>query len=299
MIEENASRIKPTGRYLRPNTLADAVRAVATNGTTLLAGGTDFHPAHVGRPFPSSIVDVSAVAEMRGIVANSEGIRIGGAVTWTEIARTPLARAFRALQHAAGQVGSLQVQNRGTIAGNLCNASPAADGVPPLLVLNAEVELASLRGVRRMPLAAFLLGNRKTARQPDELVSAVIVPAPEPDATSAFVKLGARKYLVISIVMAAALLRKDATGTIIEARVAVGSASETAQRLSQLERDLAGASAHTSLSRLLRSEHFNSLNPIDDVRASAKYRRDAALYLVGTALDQAIGASSDGAHHEV
>ena len=291
--------IAAAGCYLRPLTLIDAVRAIANCETTLLAGGTDLYPAQVGRPLPARILDVSAVAEMRGIVVSPEGVRFGGAVTWTEIARAKLPPAFRALQAAARQVGSLQVQNRGTIAGNLCNASPAADGVPPLLVLNAEVELASLRGVSRMPLAAFILGNRKTARQPDELLSAVIVPAPPQDAISAFVKLGARKYLVISIVMAAALVRKDADGTLIEARVAVGSASETAHRLSQLERDLAGSSVNTSLSRLLRSEHFNSLNPIDDVRASAKYRREAALYLVGAALDQATGASSDGTYHDV
>jgi CO/xanthine dehydrogenase FAD-binding subunit len=284
--------IGTAGGYLRPRTLADAVAAASVDGTTVLAGGTDLYPAHVGRPFPARILDVSAVVEMRGIVPSSTGVRIGGAVTWTELARATLPPAFLALQDAARQVGSAQVQNRGTIAGNLCNASPAADGVPPLLVLNAEVELAHMSGLRRMPLADFITGYRKTALKHGEIVSGVIVPAAQPEAMSAFVKLGARKYLVISIVMAAAVICRDRSGRIVDARVAVGSASEKAQRLTMLESALVGMSALELPSRALRPEHLASLSPIDDVRATASYRLEAARHLVGTALDQAAGAPS-------
>ena len=289
MIAATASGIEAAGRYLRPRSLAEAVEATAAGGATLLAGGTDLYPAHAGKPFPAHIVDLSAVAEMRTIAASKEGWRIGGAVTWTEVSHAALPPAFAALQQAARQVGSLQVQNRGTIAGNLCNASPAADGAPPLLVLDAEVELASARRIRRMPLAEFITGYRKTALLSGEILSTVIVPAQPADAVSSFVKLGARKYLVISIVMAAALIRKDAAGAIVEARVAVGSASEKAQRLHHLERDLAGSSVNASFLRLLRPEQFDTLSPIDDGRASATYRREAARHLVETALDQARG----------
>src|SRR6202035_3905975 len=127
-------------------------------------------------------------------------IRIGGLTTWTEIVRTPMPRCFDALKSAAREIGGIQIQNRGTVAGNLCNASPAADSVPPLLALDAEVELVSAAGPRRMPLAEFIVGNRKTARQPNEILSQILVPRTVENAASTFLKLGARRYLVISIV---------------------------------------------------------------------------------------------------
>src|SRR4029077_7065341 len=123
---------------------------------------------------------------------------------------------------------------------NLCNASPAADGVPPLLALDAQVELASQAGVRRLPLEQFLVGNRKTQRRSDEVLSTVIVPRGLEGARSAFLKLGSRRYLVISIVMVAAIVDTDAEGRIKQARVAVGSCSAVAQRLIEIERHLAG-----------------------------------------------------------
>ena len=275
--------------YLRPRTLRDAVAALTGGDALILAGGTDVYPSHVGRPLPPRILDVSAVAEMHGISTAGGEVRIGGAVTWTSIATASLPPVFRALQDAALQVGSVQVQNRGTIAGNVCNASPAADGVPPLLVLDAEVELASAAGLRRLPLADFITGYRTTALRPGEVLSAVTVPNPPANARSSFVKLGARKYLVISIVMVAALIEKDTAGAINRARVAVGSASAKAFRLTTLERDLAGLTKDKLPSSVLRPEHFKNLAPIDDVRATASYRNDAAWQLVADALDQAGG----------
>src|SRR5205814_2216166 len=122
------------------------------------------------------VVDITALRELRGIVIEDEYIRIGGLTTWTEIVRIPLPRCFDALKAAAREIGSVQIQNRGTVAGNLCNASPAADGVPPLLALDAEVELASAVEKRRLALAEFITGNRNTARKTDEILSAVLIP---------------------------------------------------------------------------------------------------------------------------
>jgi len=275
--------------YLQPKHLTEAVDALAGPGMQILAGGTDLYPAHVGRPLPGRLVDVSAVVEMRAIAACEDGLRIGGAVTWTEIASAGLPPAFKALQQAARQVGSRQVQNRGTVAGNLCNASPAADGVPPLLVLDASVELTSAAGARQMALADFIVGYRKTQLRPDEVLSAVIVPA-SPGAISAFVKLGARKYLVISIVMVAALLRCDKDGTITQARIAVGSASEKARRLELLERHLIGRSARGAMAEAIQPEHLAVLSPIGDIRATAAFRLDAARHLIADALERAAGA---------
>jgi CO/xanthine dehydrogenase FAD-binding subunit len=276
--------------YFRPTTLDEAVDTLSRHGGQILSGGTDFFPALGDRPIASAIVDISGVAELRGVSFSDREIRIGGLATWTEVLRTALPSCFDALKAAAREVGSIQIQNRGTVAGNLCNASPAADGVPPLLALDAEVELASQAGVRRLPLAQFLVGNRRTVRRADEVLSAVIVPRGLDDARSAFLKLGSRRYLVISIVMVAAVVQVDAEERIAQARVAVGSCSAVAQRLLQLEQSLVGQGAVRGFSDRVAPEHLAGLAPIDDVRATADYRRDAALTLVKRALESCVEA---------
>jgi CO/xanthine dehydrogenase FAD-binding subunit len=274
--------------YFRPRNLHEAVDTLARHGGQILSGGTDFYPALGERPFPASVVDISGVSELRGISTDSESIRIGGLTTWTEILRAPLPCCFDALKAAAREVGSVQIQNRGTIAGNLCNASPAADGVPPLLALDAEVELSSVEGVRRMPLGEFVIGNRKTARRPEEVLSAVIIPHGLEEGSSAFLKLGARRYLVISIAMVAAIVKADSGGQVEQARIAVGSCSITARRLNELEAVLLHAPAMPGISELVKPEHLAGLSPIDDVRATAAYRHDAGLTLVRRALEACV-----------
>jgi CO/xanthine dehydrogenase FAD-binding subunit len=232
-----------------------------------------------------AVLDISGLDDFRGIKTEADQIRIGGLTTWTEIIRASLPRCFDALKSAAREVGSVQIQNRGTVAGNLCNASPAADGVPPLLALDAEVELISQAGVRRMALAEFIVGNRKTQRRPDELLTAVIVPRELEDAASAFVKLGARRYLVISISMVAVVVRASDEHKVLAARVAVGSCSAVARRMFELESNLVGISIGDGLGRIARPEHLASLSPIDDVRATGEYRREASLRLVQRALN--------------
>ncbi len=261
---------------------------LATTGGQILAGGTDFYPALGERLPQGNVVDITALDELRGISIESNHFRIGGLTTWTEVIRTPLPRCFDALKAAAREIGSVQIQNRGTVAGNLCNASPAADGVPPLLALDAEVELASGVGRRRVPLALFITGNRRTLRGPNEILTAVLVPRRLEDAASAFLKLGARRYLVISISMVAAVVQA-ADGRVSEAHVAVGSCSASAKRLGELEKDLVGVSAKAGIGVVVRAEHLLSLSPIDDVRATADYRRDASLTLVRRALEACVG----------
>jgi CO/xanthine dehydrogenase FAD-binding subunit len=275
--------------YARPRTIEEATRAMATPGALALGGGTDVYPAHVGRPLSRPIVDLSRVEGLRGITHTADAFRLGAATTWTDIVRAQLPPAFDGLKAAAREVGSIQIQNRGTIAGNLCNASPAADGVPPLLSLDASVELASPEGRRVLPLSAFITGYRRTALGPGEIVTAVLVPSPASTARSAFVKLGARRYLVISILMAAAVIETDAQGRILQAAVAVGSASPVAQRLPDLEAELRGFGGRPSA--ILAPRHLAGLAPIDDVRATAAYRLEAALSAVGEALDLAAGLS--------
>jgi CO/xanthine dehydrogenase FAD-binding subunit len=274
--------------YFRPNTLSEAVNLLAASGGKILAGGTDVFPSLGDAPLTGRIVDISAVRELRGISTDDEYFRIGGLTTWTDLIRKPLPRCFDGLKAAALEIGGVQIQNRGTVAGNLCNASPAADGVPPLLALDAEVELVSQSGIRQLPLGKFLVGNRKTLRQPGEVLSQILIPRSIEHAASTFLKLGAREYLVISIAMVAVVLQKDRRGLIADARVSVGSCSIVAERLPALEHILIGASAKPALGLSVKREHLEDLSPISDVRAPDDYRRHAALVLVQRAIEACV-----------
>jgi CO/xanthine dehydrogenase FAD-binding subunit len=262
--------------YARPTRRQDALAARALGGFSVLAGGTDHYPARVGRAPQEDILDLTAVRELRGIAGRRDHWRIGATTTWSEVIEAKLPPLFDCLKLAAREVGGRQIQNAGTVAGNLCNASPAADGVPPLLALDAAVELASARGRRTLPLVQFITGPRKTALAADEIVAAVLVPKPKHEARSHFLKLGARKYLVISIAMAAAVIERD-DGIVRAARIAVGACSPVAQRLPALEAALAGKRLDPGL---VRPEHLAPLSPIDDVRGSPGYRNASALVLV-------------------
>lgn len=271
--------------FARPTSLQEAVQALAAEGSRVLAGGTDLYPALVDKPLTTPLVDLSRVRELRGIVVAEDAVRIGGCTTWTDIVRAELPRCFDGLKAAAREVGSVQIQNTGTIAGNLCNASPAADGVPALLALDAEVELASCAGLRRLPLSQFITGYRRTILRPGEILASVVVPLTIDEGRSVFVKLGARRYLVISIAMVAVILSED-DGRIADARIAVGACSPVALRLKGLEEDLIGRPLADDLPSLVTAAHLSALSPIDDARATAEYRRDAALTLVRRAIGQ-------------
>ena len=272
------------GIYLRPAELDEALKALAAQRLTVLAGGTDFFPARVGKPLDDDVLDITALAALRGIADTGASHRIGALATWTDVIRAELPAHFDGLKQAAREVGGVQVQNAGTVVGNVCNASPAADGMPNLIALDAEVELASNAGRRTMPLASFVTGNRKTQRRTDEIVTALLIPKPARPARSTFLKLGARKYLVISIVMVAAVVEAESE-RIARARIAVGSCSAVAQRLPALEAALQGQML-SSAAKIVTAAHLAPIAPIDDVRGTADYRRDAALTLVRRALKE-------------
>jgi CO/xanthine dehydrogenase FAD-binding subunit len=240
------------------------------------------------------VLDITRIAEIKGISIGADAVTIGAGVTWSELLRADLPRGFDGLKAAAREVGSVQIQNRATIAGNLCNASPAADGVPPLLALDAAIEIRSSRGERRVPLAEFITGNRRTRLEAGELVTAIRVPGNLVAARSSFVKLGSRRYLVISIVSAAALLRTDASGRIEAARIAVGACSAVPKRLPAAEQALLGQGVSDRLPSRVTAEHMPKLAPIDDVRASADYRRDAAVQVVRQAVLECVLGRSGG-----
>jgi CO/xanthine dehydrogenase FAD-binding subunit len=282
--------------FMRPTRLDEALAALASGGPdgapwVVVAGATDHYPARVGRLPVEDVLDVTAIDGLRGLTRVEGGWRIGALTTWTDVAEGGLPPLFDGLRAAALAVGGLQIQARATVAGNVCNASPAADGVPNLLALDAEVELGSTRGgLRRVPIREFVTGNRRTVRAPDELVTGLFVPSPMPrtDVRSAFEKLGSRAYLVISIAMVAAAAEVAPDGRIARVRVAVGACSEVAQRLPELEAELAGLPATHDTAAFAHAEHLAHLRPIDDVRGTAGYRRDAALALVRRALERVL-----------
>jgi N-methylhydantoinase B len=223
------------------------------------------------------VLDITAIPGLDRIERTDTGWRIGCLVTWSRLARTELPPLFQGLQAAAKEVGGVQVQNRGTLVGNLVTASPAGDGIPNLLALDASVEIAG-PAPRIVPLRDFLTGYRATALRPEEIIVGLHIPD-LPGGRGGFQKLGARRYLVISIAMAAGVVATDEAGRITQARLAIGACSAVAQRLPALEAALAGVPLRDAAA-IPQAAHLASLAPIDDIRASATYRRDAALTLL-------------------
>lgn len=271
--------------YARPDTVTEALRLMAHGNWRVLAGGTDLYPG-AGTSLAGSLLDVTALPGFAGIT-HGGGLRIGAATPWSAIAAADLPMACFALQKAARQVGGRQIQNAGTIGGNLCNASPAADGVPPLLALDAEVELLSSAGTRRLDLTNFLLGPRKVALAPGEILAAIVIPDKALRGRSAFLKLGARTHLVISIAMVAARLEVD-RGRVSGVAVAVGSCAAVAVRLPLVEAALLGAPRAEAVGRICAPDVQAALAPIDDVRATSAYRQEAAVELVRRAVAEAL-----------
>ncbi|MDA0342006.1 MAG: xanthine dehydrogenase family protein subunit M [Proteobacteria bacterium] len=280
--------------YARPRTIDEALSLLAIGGWTVLAGGTDFFPGLRDRPVTAPILDITAIDGLRGIRCDGAYWRIGALTRWSDIIAADLPPAFQALQQAAREVGSVQIQNRATVAGNLCNASPAADGVPPLLALDAEIVVTSDAGSRRLALDAFVLGNRKTALAPGEIVTEVLVPKSASRGVSSFVKLGIRRYLVISIAMVAARIAADAQGRITAAAISVGACSAVARRLPCLEDRLIGQPATPATLALVTAGDVAGLSPIDDTRAPAAYRLEAAAELIRRALGVCLAGLPSG-----
>jgi len=281
--------------------LTRALRRLAEERLPVIAGGTDLYPALGDAPPPPVAIDLSRLPVLRGIRHDGDATWIGAGTTWQDLIRAPLPPLFSALQAAAREVGSVQIQSRATLGGNLCTASPAADGVPPLLALDTVVVLASGEGLRELSLPDFLLGPRCTARREDELLVGLRVPHAGAGAVSRFAKLGARRYLVISIAMLAMVLEADADGAVIDARVAVGACSPVAVRLPVLEAALSGvdladaAALDSAIDAALKQGALDGLQPIDDVRASADYRRDAVATLLRRLVHDTACAAVDAA----
>ena len=270
--------------YHRPATLKEALEVLASSSATIAAGCTDLFPATDRQALSGSVLDITGISALNGIEMTPTHIRIGATASWADIIRADLPPGFDMLKQAASEVGSVQIQTAATVAGNVCNASPAADGVPCLLALEAEVEIASSRGHRRLPLDQFITGVRQTALAPDEMVTAILIPQGAAAGRSCFLKLGARKYLVISIAMVAARLEID-EGVITRAALAVGACSVVATRLPRLEAALLGQPLTDCAGLISEALIAGDLTPIYDIRADAPYRLHAALELLRRAVN--------------
>ena len=267
-------------RYVSPLMLDEAAGIMSQGGVTVLAGGTDLMPqVHSGKlKFKPVLMNIRRVGELQGISMQSGVIRIGALATITDLLTNELVREqLPALADAADHFASNQIRNAGTVGGSLCNASPAGDVAPPLLVYNAQVELVSRPNgsmqVRTLPLAEFFTGPGRTRMEPNELLAAVRVPVPKAGTIARFVKFGTRPALDISTISIAIGGVKKGRA-LHEVRVALGAVAPVPLRAALTEAALEGKDLDAALiDRAAKTAH-DEIKPISDIRASAWYRQE-------------------------
>lgn len=262
--------------FWAPESLDGAMQILARGDCPkVLAGGTDLWPQWAsGQPRPEQVLSLHRLASMREISMADGRLRIGATATHADLVRSEaVSRCCPAVAAAAATIGAAQIQNRGTVGGNLVNASPAADLPPPLVAAGAEVELASQQGVRQVALDAFYLGYRKIDLRPDELLVAVLVPPLPAGAREHFRKVGTRRAQAISKVMGACRLELDASGRISRVGVAFGSVAPVVFRAVVLEQWLLGRYPDAETAKEAERRAAELVQPIDDLRSSADYRR--------------------------
>jgi len=272
-------------RYLRARSLEEALNQLCVPGASIISGGTDLMvKIHSGTVNPDLIIDISELHELSGISDLGNRIEIGAAVTQTDILRSEAVREkLPLLALVLQKLGSVQTRNRGTLGGNLVNASPAADGAIPLLLLDASLIISAGDSERELPIADFFLGPGQTALRKGELLRAISIPIPEGKPVSFFHKIGRRRALTIAIASLGGLYRLDGE-TAAKIRLAAGSVAPTPLRLTAVEEIVKGKRLTPELIEEAKRITAGSVSPIDDIRASAEYRRDVVCDLVADLL---------------
>jgi CO/xanthine dehydrogenase FAD-binding subunit len=270
--------------YFRPRDLSEALATRAAHPDWMvLAGGTDLMVNANHKPEPAGILDVWRLPGLEAIASTERGVSIGAGVTWLAVQRHPaIIDTFRPLAEAAREIGALQIQARATLGGNVGTSSPVGDSLPVLLAFDAELELASVRGRRRIPYREFCTGYRKTQLAGDELVVAAHLHAPDPSARQrrAWRKVGTRRAQSISKVMGAAVV--DLDGSVVRwARVALGAVADRPIRVTSVEDAVRGLPLALAADAA-RSAIRDAITPIDDIRSTAAYRREVAENLVAS-----------------
>ncbi len=277
----------PRTRYVRPRSLGEALEILAENPEAApLAGGTDLLvDMKLGRRRPGILVDIRMLDELRGITVDNNHVVIGAATTLEEILGSPVvAEKLPLLREAVYNMASWQIRNIATIGGNLCNASPAADTAPPLLVYGAQLIARSRRGERTIAIEDFFHGPRKTALERDEILAAIRVPIPPENHGAAFIKLGRRNSFTLSIVGVAAALTLGDDGRVSWIRIALNSVAPTPVRARSVEAALYGKTLSMEAVEKAADKVIGDISPISDVRASKKYREEMARVLVREAV---------------
>jgi carbon-monoxide dehydrogenase medium subunit len=263
--------------YCAPKGLEEALDVFGEYGerARALAGGTDLILfMEKGRLKPDLVVEIPSCPPFVGIEATNSHIRIGSRTTMRELETSSLIREkISILAEAASKVGSLQIRNLATIGGNICTASPAGDTLPALLVLDASVKLVSKSGERLVPLREFFFGPGETVRQPNELLTEVIVPLPSSHSGYSFYKLSVRRYMDIAIVNVAAFVAVNGDGFITDAKIALGSVAPTPIRAYEAEERLKGNTINDILLDEVGRLAQEASSPITDQRGTAEYRR--------------------------
>lgn len=274
-----------------PNSLTQAFELLAGGaGWRPIAGGTDLMVQITGElaPPPERVLDLWRLDELRGIAHDNGWLVIGALTTYTEIRGSePCVRLLPALTEAAATIGAAQIQNRGTLGGNIANASPAGDTLPVLLATDAQIILGSTSGERAIPAADFWTSYRQTARRQDELVIRVAIPLPRGRQVR-FRKVGTRRAQAISKVVMCLSWREDA-GVWRDVRVALGSVAATPIRAREAERVLEGAAPRRETADHAAATIANEIHPIDDVRSTADYRRAVTARILHRLLREAGG----------
>jgi CO/xanthine dehydrogenase FAD-binding subunit len=274
--------------YHEPRSLAEAVSLLQAHGSSakVLAGGTDLLVLmKLGKVQPQHLVYISKIPELR-FLTEDEGLRLGPLISYRDLEKSPVVREkFTALFEAARSVTSVQIRNMGTLGGNLCHASPAADSTPALLVLAARIKIAGSAGVRILPLENFFIGPGKTDLKPGELLAEIEVPDPGPASGSAFLKL-TRVAADLAKVNAAAFIQKEKE-ICRECRIASGAVAPTPVRLKQAEAVLRGNRFEEGLCRLAGEKAAEEIQPVTDIRSTAWYRREVIKVLVRDVLQEA------------
>ena len=277
----------PKFQYHSPESLDEALSLLAElENATPVIGGTDLMIAmRNGVSIPDHIVDLNKISELNYVKAVDGIIMIGATVTHAEVANSPIAAKIPSLVDSVSRIGSPQIRNRGTITGNICNASPAADSAPPLLVHMAEVEIQSLDGKRTIPIADLFAGPKINSLQPGELLTEIRIPVPPAGSSSSFKRIGRRKAFTLSVVSSAAYIQMEGE-TCTDAKVAFGSVAITPIRVPEAESLLSGSKLDEETVKMASDAVYEAVKPITDVRGTAEYRKDMCPVLMRRAIKQ-------------
>jgi carbon-monoxide dehydrogenase medium subunit len=277
----------PRFQYYSPESLDEALSLLAElENATPVIGGTDLMIAmRNGVSVPSHVVDLNEITELNYVKEEEGIIRIGATATHSQVANSPLVAGIHSLVDSVSRIGSPQIRNRGTITGNICNASPAADSAPPLLVHMAEVEIQSLDGKRVIPIADLFAGPKINSLEPGELLIEIRIPVPPAGSASSFKRIGRRKAFTLSVVSAAAYIQMEGE-TCTDAKVAFGSVAVTPIRVPEAENLLTGSKLDEEIINAASKAVYEAVKPITDVRGTAEYRKDMCPVLMRRAIDQ-------------